>query len=128
LDSAAPVSVLPESIGVDIVSPDPNVRWRIGGSAVLRSTDGGAAWEAQSSGTPAELKAGAAPSASVCWVVGRAGVVLLSTDGRTWRRVRFPEATDLSAVRASDARNASVSTADGRTFTTTDAGATWVAR
>jgi photosystem II stability/assembly factor-like uncharacterized protein len=78
----------------------------------------------------AELTAGAAPSASVCWLVGRAGVVLRTTDGRTWRRVPFPEMTDLSAVRAIDADGnvASVSTADGRTFSTTDGGATWVSR
>jgi hypothetical protein len=38
--------------------------------------------------------------------------------------------TDLSGVRTVDAggRVASVSTADGRTFVTTDAGASWVAR
>ena len=65
---------------------------------------------------------------SVCWLVGRGGVVLLSTDGRNWRRVAFPEATDLSAVQATDARAASVSSADGRTFSTTDGGVTWVRR
>jgi photosystem II stability/assembly factor-like uncharacterized protein len=64
----------------------------------------------------------------VCWVVGRGGVVLLSTDGRSWRRLAFPEPTDLSGVRARDARAASVSTADGRTFSTTDGGLTWVPR
>jgi len=42
--------------------------------------------------------------------------------------VAFPEVTDLSAIQATDARNASVSTADGRTFSTTDGGATWVRR
>jgi photosystem II stability/assembly factor-like uncharacterized protein len=51
--------------------------------------------------------------------------VLVSTDGRTWRRVTFPEITDLSAIRARDARSVSVTTADGRIFNTTDAGATW---
>ena len=113
---------------IEIVSPDPSVRWRIAGSVVQRSTNGGARWEAVSTGVASQLTAGAAPSASVCWLVGRGGVVLLSTDGRSWRRVAFPETTDLSAVRATDARAASVSTADGRTFSTTDGGATWVRR
>jgi hypothetical protein len=117
-----------EVAGIEISSPDPMVRWRLAGSTLQRSTDGGTAWENQSAGTVAELTAGAAPSPLVCWVVGRGGVVLLSTDGRTWRRLAFPEATDLSAVRAQDARTASVSTADGRTFGTTNAGATWVSR
>jgi photosystem II stability/assembly factor-like uncharacterized protein len=70
--------------------------------------------------------AGTAPSRNVCWVVGRAGVVLLSIDGATWQTRPLPEATDLIAVRASDAKTASVTTADGRQFSTTDGGATWV--
>ena len=73
------------------------------------------------------LTAGASPAPSVCWVVGRAAVVLLSTDGRSWRRLAFPEAVDLIAVRAVDATTASVTTADGRTLTTHDGGSTWVA-
>jgi hypothetical protein len=128
LDSARPAERRAETAGLEIVSPDPMVRWRIAGSIVQRSTNGGATWEPTSTGISTELMAGAAPSALVCWVVGRSGVVLVSADGRSWRRVAFPEMTDLSGVRARDARAASVSTADGRTFSTTDAGATWVPR
>jgi len=109
----------------EIVSPDRLIRWRIAGSVVERSTNGGASWDAVPTGIAAVLTAGAAPTTTVCWVVGRGGVVLLSTDGRTWRRLAFPEMTDLSAVRATDARTASVSTADGRLFTTSDGGVTW---
>jgi hypothetical protein len=73
----APPSPPPERIGVlarsaaraahvaatEIVSPDPNVRWRIVGSAVQHSSNGGSTWEAASTGMAAELTAGAAPSA-----------------------------------------------------------------
>jgi len=57
-------------------------------------------------------------------------MVLLTTDGRTWHRVTFPEMTDLSGVFTVHAGGnvASVSTVDGRTFVTTDAGATWMSR
>jgi hypothetical protein len=82
-------------------------------------------WNAVPVGLAAELTAGAAPSSSVCWVVGRGGVVLLSIDASSWRRVAFPEITDLSAVQATDARTATVSTADGRIFNTSDGGVTW---
>jgi photosystem II stability/assembly factor-like uncharacterized protein len=54
--------------------------------------------------------------------------VLLSIDGRTWQRVNFPEMTDLASVRATDARTASISTADGRTFSTVNRGQTWAVR
>jgi hypothetical protein len=114
----------------DIVSPDPAVRWRIAGTAVQHSVDGGSTWNAVTVNGAADLTAGTAPAATVCWLVGRAGVVLLTTDGRTFRRLPFPEMTDLSGVRTVDAggRVASVSTADGRTFVTTDAGASWISR
>ncbi|HTL01153.1 MAG TPA: zf-HC2 domain-containing protein [Vicinamibacterales bacterium] len=113
------------SLSREITSPDPMIRWRLAGSAVEISTNGGATWEITRTGVSTVLTAGAAPSATVVWVVGTSGVVLLSTDGRTWRRVPFPEMTNLSSIRARDARSVSVTTEDGRIFSTTDAGATW---
>ena len=58
-------------------------------------------------------------------VVGRAGIILLSTDGQRWQRVPFPDAADLAAIRASDARTVTVMTTDGRAFRTTDSGQSW---
>jgi hypothetical protein len=109
----------------EIASPDPNVRWRISGTSVQRSADAGANWQTQSSGVRAVLSSGTAPSPTVCWVVGAAGTVARSTDGRTWQQVAFPEAIDLSAVRASDATHAVITAADRRTFATDDGGRTW---
>jgi hypothetical protein len=109
-----------------ITSPDPSVRWRIGGNGSIElTTNGGTTWQALPAGTSADLVAGASPSRSVCWLVGRAGTVLLSTDGRTWRRVPFPEMTDLTAVQATDALTAIVTTATNRRFRTADGGRTW---
>jgi photosystem II stability/assembly factor-like uncharacterized protein len=88
----------------------------------------GAEWSAAPAGVTTALTAGAAPSMTVCWIVGRGGVVMLSTDGRTWKRIAFPETTDLSSVTAPDARSATVTTSDGRAFSTTDGGTTWIAR
>ena len=61
----------------------------------------------------------------MCWLVGRDGIVLLTTDGCQWRRVTLLEAVDLIAVQATDERTASVTTADMRTVRTEDGGATW---
>lgn len=71
------------------------------------------------------LTAGSSTSRDVCWIVGRAGIVLVTTDGATWQRHPIPEAADLTAVRAIDARTATVTTADGRQFATADGGITW---
>jgi hypothetical protein len=114
--------------GRAIGAADPSVRWRLGAAGVIqRSTDGGANWEMLPTGVATELTAGAAPSTTVCWVVGRAGTVLLTTDGQRWQRVAFPEAVDLTAVQANDARTVIVTTADGRRFRSIDGGGTWQA-
>lgn len=114
------------AVPTEIVSPNTNVRWRtLTGGSVARSTDGGTTWQTQSTGVPATLTAGTAPSPTTCWLVGPDGIVVLSTDGRTWQRVPFPEAIDFISIRASDGANATVTAADGRTFVTTDGGKTW---
>jgi photosystem II stability/assembly factor-like uncharacterized protein len=111
-----------------IVSPDAAIRWRFTGSILERSTNSGSAWQPVSTGVTSPLTAGVAPATDVCWVVGQGGVVLRSTDGRSFSRLPFPEMTDLSAVRASDARSATVTTVDGRAFETADGGLTWERR
>lgn len=113
----------PETV---IVSTNPASRWRIvPGGNVQRSADGGSTWQLQRTGATVTLAAGASPSPSVCWLVGPDGMVLLSTDDRSWRRIAFPEATPLIAVSAIDDRTATVTAADGRKFSTSDAGVTW---
>jgi hypothetical protein len=102
------------------------VRWRIlGGTTVQRSTDGGATWQTQDTGAHATITSGSSPAPAVCWLVGRAGTVLLTIDGTAWRRVTFPESVDLVQVQAVDARTATVTTSDGRRFSTADAGGKW---
>jgi hypothetical protein len=116
-----------DSALLELASSDASVRWRIlAGRVVQHSGDKGTTWATQF--TPADdvsLTAGASPSPSVCWLVGRAGIILRTTDGKTWQRVPFPEPVDLAAVAASDARTATVSTVDGRTFATAD-GQSWI--
>lgn len=73
----------------------------------------------------APVTARSSPSPNVIWAVGRAGLVQLATDGRTFARLPFPEAVDLTAVTATDDRHAIVTAADGRTFQTADGGRTW---
>jgi photosystem II stability/assembly factor-like uncharacterized protein len=114
-----------KAVEILVASPDPDVRWRILASSIERTTDGGLTW--RSSPMPADgvVAAGAAPTATTCWLVGRGGLVLLSPDGTAWERVAFPEAVDLTAVEAADGLTAAVTTADGRRFRTIDGGRTW---
>jgi len=113
-------------VPLEVSSPDRSVRWRTtGGPSVERSSDGGTTWTAQPLESPVVFTAGVSTAADVCWLVGPAGAVFLSTDGRTFRRLPFPETANLVAVRATDARTATVTTADGRRLGTSDGGQTW---
>lgn len=121
----------------DIRSPQSDYRWRIvPPSGIQRSVDGGVTWSVVDpflakdalarESSQIVLTSGSSPARDVCWIVGRAGIVLLTVDGATWQRRPIPEPADLSAVRAVDARTATVTTLDGRQFATSDGGATWV--
>jgi hypothetical protein len=112
-----------------VEAPGGSVRWRFAsGGQIWRSADAGSTWHSQPSGVSADLFAGSAPSPATCWVVGAAGTVLLTRDGERWERRPFPLAVDLAAVLATNARNATVTTRDGRQFVTLDGGATWIPR
>jgi len=123
------LSVRRASSPLVIPSSTANTRWRVISYVVQRSTDGGTTWEdTQPTGVSVAATAGASPSPQVCWLVGPRGLVLLSTDGRSWKRLVFPETVDLTSVLAMDDKSATVTDATGRTFSTSDGGATWVRR
>ena len=109
-----------------IASPDRDSQWRIVNGTVEHTADGGVTWQSQPIGVATPMRAGATPGARVCWLAGVAGVVLRTTDGTTWTRIPFPESADLVAIQATDASHATVTTATGGRFTTSDAGATWI--
>lgn len=122
---SAVVAVHSEAAPV-IQSQDANVQYRIaGGARIERSDDSGATWQSQRMKVAGQILAGAVPSESVCWLVGRAGAILLTTDGKSWRKIPPPAEADFVAVTASDASSAAVTAADGRTFRTADGGQSW---
>jgi Putative zinc-finger len=109
----------------EISAPGGAARWRILGQQVDWSTTAGNAWEPVTIMADDLLTSGAAPSPSVCWIVGRRGAVYLTTDGARFMRLPFPEIVDLVSVTATDDRRAAVSAADGRSWQTSDQGVTW---
>ena len=126
----APIAALQKSAGnrfapIEIVSPDPARRWRVVGGAIERSEDAGASWTPIRATSGETITAGSAPSGSICWLIGTNGLVLIAVDGVTFARVPLAEAIDLTSITAVDARNATVTTVDGRRFRTDDSGRTW---
>ena len=100
-------------------------RWRIKGTAIERSTDGGITW--QDAHAPA--LAGAAfisvSSADVCWVATPSGDVLRHASDGSWTRSRVPVTEVITSLTTTSATDALVTTADQRRFETKNGGVTW---
>ncbi len=99
--------------------------WRLGDRGMVEYSADGTTWRAEHSGVEGGLLAGAAPSPTVCWAVGRAGTVIRTVDGEHWEKIASPTGADLVRVAAESADSASVSAADGSSFTTFNGGKTW---
>jgi len=82
---------------------------------VVHSTDGGAGWAEQNSGTAVGLAGASAVSASHCWVVGAGGTIRRTGDGgATWEMDVSQSVSDLHAVCMLDSLNGRAVGADGR--------------
>lgn len=130
-NGAADVTVMSQAVTVQsaaqmIQTPDASVQYRIQGAGVVeRSKDGGATWQGQRVKANAEILAGAAPSENVCWLVGRGGVILMTSDGKHWKKVPSPVVVDFVGVTAADASFATVTAVDGQKYSTQNGGMTW---
>jgi hypothetical protein len=122
-DTAADAPPIPAE-PIVVTSPNRNFRWRVSGLDVERTTDGGGVWRKQAVALPKSINAGMAPSAAVCWLVGRDGTVLVAV-GSEWKNVSMPQPIELIRVTAQDSMTATVTAMDGRQFSTVDAGVTW---
>ena len=110
---------------LELVSPDARFRWRIAANTVEHTQDGGRNWIPVRLTVNETITGGSAPAPLVCWLIGQRGLVLLATDGTNFTPLPFPERVDLTSVTATDARRATVTAADGRTFSTQDSGRNW---
>jgi hypothetical protein len=109
---------------VTIATPDRSVMWLVGAGGLIRRMSPHGT-QVQQSGVSSDLLAGAAPSATVCWVVGKKGTIIRTIDGEHWQTVTAPTADDLKTVTASSADDAMITTAGGKRFATSDGGASW---
>jgi photosystem II stability/assembly factor-like uncharacterized protein len=113
-----------------ILASNTTVRWRLLSTGrIEQSVDSGVTWVPQNSGVKAELLAGSAPSEAVCWIVGRAGTVLRTTDGGGhWNKVVSPMRGDVAGVRAVNAMTAEIfGVGKSARFVTHNGGVTWEA-
>jgi hypothetical protein len=124
---SASLKTAEERSGMTLIpTPDAAVLWRIASAGfVERSDNGGAAWKGQLVDPHGRLVVGAAPSAKVCWLVGRGGAIFLTKDGKKWREIAPPEKVDFVGVTARNVSSATLTAADGRKFSTVNGGKSW---
>jgi photosystem II stability/assembly factor-like uncharacterized protein len=74
-----------------------------------------------------DLLTGSAPSEKVCWIVGRVGALLLTTDGGAhWKLISSPLKDDLGGIQATDDLHATIwNVQNTKRFFTSDGGLTW---
>lgn len=111
---------------LEVPTLDRSVRWRVTGNRIERTDDAGQTWASKHERLGENIAAGSAPSSTVAWFAGRAGIVILTTDaGATFVEVGLSEPLDIASISATDARRAVISTVAGRRFQTDDGGRTW---
>lgn len=104
-----------------------NALWRVAGSVIERSTDGGTTWATEFR-APGTINTGVIAADDTVWLVGANGLVLRRPAAGGWRVVSPPSMDDLIGVSEPGSTSVTVRTAAGRQFRTTDNGATWMAR
>jgi hypothetical protein len=125
---AASQTVMVVSDPTWITTPDASAIWRAEHAGLIEySQDGGQSWSRQPSGVLVDLLTGSATSDKVCWIVGRVGAILLTTDsGAHWKLISSPLKEDLGGIQATDALHATVWNARGtKSYATSDGGLTW---
>jgi hypothetical protein len=126
VDSLGARAALRQSSAPLVVAADSAARWQRSGTAIEFAPRADVPFTTATLPVAADaIAAGSAPGGTVCWFVGRGGLVLVSTDGVRFVRVSAPAAVDLVAITATDARSATVTAAGGRRFRTADQGASW---
>jgi hypothetical protein len=115
--------------GFMVQTPDAKVLWMISDSGSIgHSEDAGATWKYESFESHVHFVAGSAPTVKICWLVGVQGEILRTIDGKTWATVQPPVVANFegfSGIEATDESSATLTTTDGRKFSTTDGGKTW---
>jgi photosystem II stability/assembly factor-like uncharacterized protein len=106
---------------------DHETGWIVGSNgAISKTTDAGATWIPQTSGTTTDLNHVWFVSSMTGWVVGQSGIVLKTTNGgATWLPQTSGTTAGLQCVYFRDAQNGWAAGENGLFLKTTDGGTNW---
>lgn len=106
---------------------DSNTGWTVGNSGVIiKTTNSGSAWSAQTSGTTEQLNKVAFINSSIGIIVGNNGTILKTTNGgTTWTRITTSVTHNLNAIYFGDAQKAWICGDAGSILYSDNQGETW---
>ncbi|MDM4766999.1 YCF48-related protein [Pelomonas sp. SE-A7] len=119
------------SIPLNVSFIDASTGWRVGSlGAVAKTTDGGATWTSQNSGTTGYLRSAAFANAQNGWILyGDASVIKTRDGGTTWSSSTVPAACSSATAFSISAPGADtaylMAAANVPSCVTTDAGLSW---
>jgi Putative zinc-finger len=111
-----------------VTSPGSSITWTIHTNHVQYAENGQPAPVQDFLPTNSAIAAGSSPGGNVCWLVGAAGAVVRTTDGRNWLAANSPANVDLTGITATTAKAATVTASGGKIYVTSDGGQTWKAQ
>ncbi|MEK7353207.1 MAG: CARDB domain-containing protein, partial [Chloroflexota bacterium] len=120
----------PTDILADVTFIDANNGWAVGSSGIIqRTSNGGAAWTSQNSGTTADLWSVSFADANNGWAVGNSGTIRRTLDGgATWTSQTSGVGNSLYGVSFVDASNGWAVGSGGTIRYTSNGGANWTSQ
>ncbi len=126
----------PADAGFSVVVSVDESAWEVGPKGKIAHRVDAGDYVPQKSGVTVDLLAAVAVSKDICWIGGRDGTILRTTDGgNNWRKIASPTSEDIASFDrvvineaggiGITADHAGITTASGKKFATTDGGASW---
>lgn len=103
---------------------DSGAAWRVRDGRIERTLDAGATWSLAATPAGVRVVVAASVSIDVCWALADRAV-LRTIDGTTWTPTTTPGSERLTSLTAVGPNAATVATASGVRWTTSDGGASW---
>jgi hypothetical protein len=114
-----------DGVGPLVLRVSERVLVRVTPVGIERTADGGTTWQVEHTTAIGPAVVAACPTPDACWLGDAAGRLLRRETSGRWVDRRLPVEGAITGLEALTPREATVTIADGRRFTTSDGGRSW---